>query len=130
VVKLSSANGYPLQDEKEVRIASPSNFIAQKLLIHTRRERRSRAKDLLYVHDTIEIFGASLDVLNREWNLEGRPSLSASAIEVIEQAADTLFATVTGDARAAAQSAIGRSLTGEAIRELCRAGLKFVFRKS
>jgi hypothetical protein len=54
---------------QQIRIAHPTRLMAQKLLIHDRRERRSRAKDILYLHDTIELFGASLDVLREDWEL-------------------------------------------------------------
>ena len=101
--------------------------MAQKLLIHDRRERRSRAKDILYLHDTIELFGASLDVLGEEWELAAKPELSESAVRTVEASADTVFSKVTDDIRGAAQAAAGRALTPERIQELCRAGLKAVF---
>jgi hypothetical protein len=89
----------------------------QKLLIYDRRERRSRAKDILYQHDTIELFGASLDVLGEEWELAAKPELSESAIRTIEASADTVFSKVTDDIRGAAQAAAGRALTPERIQE-------------
>src|ERR1700675_2555669 len=126
-VELSRANGFPFEGPKQIRIAHPTRFMAQKLLIHDRRERRSRAKDILYLHDTIELFGASLDVLGEEWELAAKPELSESAIRSIKAAADTVFSKVTDDIRGAAQAAAGRALTPERIQELCRAGLKAVF---
>jgi hypothetical protein len=81
-VELSRANGW---------IAHPTRFMAQKLLIHDRRERRSRAKDILYLHDTIELFGASLDVLREDWERAAKPELSESAIRTIEASSDTVF---------------------------------------
>lgn len=129
-VKLSPANGFALQNGKDVRVANPTHFMAQKLLIHERREPRSRAKDILYVHDTIELFGASLDVLNQEWNVRARSLLPEKAVATVESAADVLFAKVTDDARRAGQSAAGRALSAKALQELCRAGLKVVFRKA
>ena len=41
-----------------IQVANPVSFLAQKVLIHGRRDREDRAKDILYVHDTIEVFGA------------------------------------------------------------------------
>ena len=110
-----------------IRIAHPTRCMAQKLLIHDRRERRSRAKDILYLHDTIELFGASLDVLGEEWKLTAIPELSESAIRTIEASADAVFSKVTDDIRGAAQAAAGRALTPERIQELCRAGLQAGF---
>lgn len=81
----------------------------------------------MYLHDSIELFGASLDVLGEEWNLAVRPALSNSAVRTIESAADVLFSKVTDDIRSAVQAAAGRALTPEGVQELCRAGLKIVF---
>lgn len=126
-VELSQALGLPFKDVKKVQIAHPTRFLAQKLLILTRRDRHSRAKDILYLHDTIEVFGASLDVLNQEWTERLRPTLFKNAVSKIENSAEALFATVTEDVRAAAQVATGRALSPDRIRQVCRAGLKFVF---
>jgi len=129
-VELSRANGFPFDNAKQIQIAHPTRFMAQKLLIHDQRERRSRAKDILYLHDTIELFGASLDVLQEEWRMGPRGALPESAIRVVENASDTLFSHVTEGIRAAVQVASGRALTPEGVQELCRAGLKVVFGNS
>jgi len=100
--------------------------MAQKLLIHEKRDRRSRTKDILYLHDTIELLGGSLSVLREEWN-RLRQELSHGAIRIVERAVDTMFSKMTDDIRGAAQAAAGRALTPQAVQELCRAGLKIVF---
>jgi hypothetical protein len=100
--------------------------MAQKLLIHEKRDRRSRAKDILYLHDTIELLGGSLDVLTDEWS-RLRQALSEGAIRTVEGAVDTMFSKITDEIRGAAQAAAGRGLTPQAVQELCRAGLKIVF---
>ena len=38
-----------------VQIANPVSFLAQKVLIHKKRDRDDRAKDILYMHDTLEV---------------------------------------------------------------------------
>jgi hypothetical protein len=126
MVELSRANGFSFEAPKQVRIAHPTRFMAQKLLIHEKRDRHSRAKDILYLHDTIELLGGSLDVLREEWN-RLRPALSDGAIRSMERGADATFSKITDDIRGAAQMAAGRSLTPQAVQELCRAGLKIVF---
>ena len=100
--------------------------MAQKLLIHEKRDRHSRAKDILYLHDTIELLGGSLDVLTEEWD-RLKQELSEGAIRTVERAVDTMFSKITDDIRGAAQAAAGRGLTPQAVQELCRAGLKIVF---
>jgi hypothetical protein len=125
-VQLSRENGFPFGTTKQVRIAHPTRFMAQKLLIHERRDRRSRAKDILYLHDTIELLGASLDVLGEEWKL-AKHGLPESPVRSVEAAVDTMFSKVTDDIRSAAQAAAGRALTPQGVQELCRTGLKIVF---
>ena len=56
-VELGEESGYPLSPKKIVQMANPGSFLAQKILIHDQRDHKGRAKDLLYIHDTIDIFG-------------------------------------------------------------------------
>ena len=125
-VQLSRGNGFAFEAPKQVRIAHPTRFMAQKLLIHEKRDRRSRAKDILYLHDTIELLGGSLDVLREEWT-RLRQALPEGAIRTVEGAVDAMFSKTTDDIRGAAQAAAGRALTPEGVQELCRAGLRIVF---
>ena len=115
-----------LKRPSKYALPTPPRFVAQKLLIHEKRDRRSRAKDILYLHDTIELLGGSLSVLREEWN-RLRQELSHGAIRIVERAVDTMFSKMTDDIRSAAQAAAGRALTPQAVQELCRAGLKIVF---
>lgn len=67
---------------------------------------------------------------NREWNNGGRLLLHANAVAEVENGADTVFGAVTDDTRGAAQAAAGRELSDEDVQQLCRAGLKLIFRKA
>src|SRR5215472_1239772 len=62
-VELDKENGYPFSARRNVRIANPASFLVQKILIHRKRNYKDRAKDLLYIHDTIEDFSESLEEL-------------------------------------------------------------------
>jgi hypothetical protein len=44
-----------------------------RLLIHEHRDADKKAQDALYIHDTLELFGASLDKLRTVWEGEVRP---------------------------------------------------------
>src|SRR5439155_7846939 len=101
-VELSRANGFPFEKPNQLRIAHPTRFMAQKLLIHEMRDRHSRAKDILYLHDTIELLGGSLSVLREEWS-RLRQELSHGPIRIVERAVDTKFSKMTDDIRGAAQ---------------------------
>lgn len=122
-VSLAQNNGFPLVHETSVPVANPVGFIAQKVLIHGRRSREERAKDIMYIHDTLETFAPRMAELRREWIDNIKPVLHANSVRKIERAVDTLFGEITDSIRGAVQIAKGRRLTPEAIRETCDAGL-------
>jgi hypothetical protein len=104
-----------------VQIANPVSFLAQKILIHGRRNRQDRAKDILYMHDTIETFAARIDELRTEWaNI--RPEFHANSVRAVQRAASSVFGGVTDPIRAASRIVQARALPPEAIRETCSLG--------
>jgi hypothetical protein len=127
-VALSAANGFPFANETGVQIANPVSFLAQKILIHGRRNREERAKDILYMHDTIDTFATRIDQLSAEWVSNIRHELHANSVRTVESAAPTLFGAVTDSIRAASRIIQGRRLTPEAIRETCGVGFSRIFR--
>ena len=82
---LSAATGFPLANETPVQIANPVSFLAQKILIHRRRTRDERAKDILYMHDTIETFATRIDELRAEWVTNIRPELHANNVRTVRE---------------------------------------------
>ena len=58
-----------------VHVANPANFVVQKLLIHDRRDTDDRARDILYIHDTLKLFGSRLPELRTEWKLHLSPQM-------------------------------------------------------
>ena len=60
---------------RTVRIAHPARFLAQKVLIHSKRSPGNRAKDILYMHDTFEAFGSRLTELRADWEATIAPQL-------------------------------------------------------
>ena len=48
IVRLDANLGFHLAEPADVRVTNPASYIAQKLLIHSRRSRANRAKDVLY----------------------------------------------------------------------------------
>jgi hypothetical protein len=125
---LSAATGFPLANETPVQIANPVSFLAQKILIHRRRTRDERAKDILYMHDTIEIFATRIDELRAEWVTNIRPELHANNVRTVQSAATTLFGAVTDPIRAASRIGQGRILTPDSIRERCNLGFSRIFK--
>jgi hypothetical protein len=125
-VALSAANGFPFANETGVQIANPVSFLAQKILIHRRRNRDERAKDILYMHDTIDTFATRID-LRTEWVRNIRHGLHANSVRTVESAAATLFGAVTDSIRAASRIMQARNLTPEAVRETCNLGFARIF---
>lgn len=117
----------PLANETRVQVANPVSFLAQKVLIHRRRNGEDRAKDILYMHDTIDTFRTRIHDLSTEWVSNIRHELHANAVRTVERAAVTLFGNVTDSIRAASRITQGRNLTPEVIRETCDLGFVRIF---
>lgn len=113
---------------RSVRIAHPARFLAQKVLIHSKRNPSDRAKDILYIHDTLEVFGRRLAELRADWEVTIAPQLHRRDAAKVRRAGETLFGEITDDIRVAVTVAAGRSLTPESVREACQFGLEQMFR--
>jgi hypothetical protein len=126
-IELNEANGYPFTPVKKIQVANPTSFVAQKILIHHERDYKDRAKDLLYVHDTIELFSEHLRELCGIYETDVRPRLHANRISELTKARVGLFGKVNDTIREAALMASGRKVSAETLAETCRAGLKEIF---
>ena len=78
-VVLSASDGFPFAEGKHVLVAKPVSFLAQKVLVLTKRNRSERAKDVLYIHDTFETFGARITDLRAAWINKISSTLHAEA---------------------------------------------------
>jgi len=110
-----------------IRIANPVAFLAQKILIHRRRERQDRAKDILYMRDTLEVFGARLPDLAELWKSDVAGHLQTRHSNVISRASREMFGQVSDDIRRAAEISIERALDPEEVRQACYLGFTEVF---
>ena len=126
-VPISSAVGYPTPGARRIRVPNPASFLVQKILIHDKRTRDKRAKDILYIHDTIETFGSNLAAIREQWKTSIRPELQPKAVRLVESAARVHFREVDDTIREAARIATGRNLTPEMVRELCEFGWQQIF---
>lgn len=127
-ITLSGASGFPLAQERTVLVANPVSFVAQKVLVHGKRNREDKAKDILYIHDTLEAFGARLADLRAEWQETIGGQLHPKARREVEGAAEILFGRLTDAIREATQIVQGRTLSPERIREVCEFGMEEIFR--
>jgi hypothetical protein len=55
----------PIVVDVDLLVPNPTSFMVQKLLIHSDRRPAKKAQDVLYIHDTLELFGGSLGELRR-----------------------------------------------------------------
>ncbi len=110
-----------------VRIANPVAFLAQKILIHRKRERQDRAKDILYMRDTLEVFGARLPYLAHLWQSDFSGSLHGRRANMVSRAAGEMFGQVNDDIRRAADISAERALHPEWIRQACYQGFMEIF---
>jgi hypothetical protein len=104
-------------------IPNPASYLVQKLLIHGRRKPGDRAKEVLYIHDTIELFSASLPALHSIWLESVAPTLHPRTKRIVHDQVKMLFGSVSDTAREAAQMATPRQVTPTAIQSVCKAGL-------
>jgi hypothetical protein len=124
---IAPAVGYPTPGVRRILVPNPAAFLVQKILIHEKRNPDKRAKDILYIHDTIETFGGNLGTIHDQWETNVLPELHAKATRQVEQAAERYFGEVGDTIREAARIAAGRNLTPEMVRELCAYGLQRIF---
>lgn len=108
-------------------IQSASLFRVQKVLIHGKRKAGKKAQDLLYIHDTLELFGGALDDLRSIWNERVRPTLPTRTAKRAEAAARALFERVTDPIRDAARIPQDRTLQPEVLRAACAYGISEIF---
>jgi hypothetical protein len=122
-VHLGPERGMPVPALVDVLLANPVSFIVQKLLIHKYRKTDKRAQDVLYIHDTLELFGASLDHLRALWVDDVRPPIPTQTVKTAVTIATELFREVTDTIRDAARIPQDRRLTPDRVRAACEYGL-------
>ena len=122
-VRVGPEREIPIAGDVELFVPNPTSFIVQKLLIHSDRPPHKKAQDILYIHDTLELFGGSLGELRRLWVEEGRPRMAAKTARRAETIAQELFAEVTDTIREAARIPQDRRLAPENVQRACEYGL-------
>jgi hypothetical protein len=122
-VRVGPDREVPIAADVELFVANPTSFIVQKLLIHSDRPPRKKAQDILYIHDTLELFGGSLGELRRLWLEDVRSAMPSKTARRAEAVAGELFAEVTDMIREAARIPQDRQLAPENVQRACEYGL-------
>lgn len=112
----------------DLQIPNPVSFIVQKLLIHDQRLADKKAQDILYIHDTLELFGPELDTLGTIWRECVHEAMHERWVRDFRQAKDTVFGRMNDRIRDAAAIPPGRSLNPERMRAMCLAALQEILR--
>ena len=110
-----------------IQIANPVAFLVQKILIHRRRDPQDRAKDILYIRDTLEVFGARLPDLANLWRNDIAGHLQPRHVNLVTRASREIFGQVSDDIRRAAEIPAERALDPEDVRQACYYGFTEVF---
>lgn len=118
IISLGGQEGIPLPNRMDVFVANPLCFMVQKLLIQQYRPAHKKAQDILYIYDTIELFGALLGEFNANWNACIAPTLGHLSEKVKRVSAET-FAGVNDMIRDAARIPADRELSPQEIQATC-----------
>jgi len=127
-VRVGPESEIPTAADVELFVPNPTSFIVQKLLIHSDRPPRKKAQDILYIHDTLELFGGSLGELRRLWLEDVRPAMPSKTARRSEVVARELFAEVTDTIREAARIPQDRQVAPENVQRACEYGLDEILR--
>src|SRR5713226_4039174 len=126
-VRIGPEANVPVERPVDLIVPNPVSFIVQKLLIHKRRDAEKKAQDILYIHDTLELFGGSLVQLRTLWEDQVRPRIPARTVKTAMNIATELFENVTDTIRVAARIPQDRRLLPEGVRATTQYGLNEVF---
>jgi hypothetical protein len=122
-VRVRPEKEIPIAEDVELFVPNATSFIVQKLLIHSDRPPHKKAQDILYIHDTLELFGGSLGELRRLWLEDVQPAMPSKTVRRSEAVARELFAAVTDTIREAARIPQDRQLAPENVQRACAYGL-------
>jgi hypothetical protein len=123
VMQVGPANGVPLHQPVGLRVANPLCFMVQKFLIKKQRTPDKHRQDLLYVFDTVQLFGHLLPQFKADWETAIAPSLGTDLARTVVQECTASFDTLTDAIRGAARIPQDRKVDPEELRATCRYAL-------
>ena len=122
-IHIAAESKVPVEAPVDLVVPNPVSFIVQKLLIQKHRDPEKQTQDVLYIHDTLELFGGSLEELRKVWEHEVRPKMSDKTASRAVSLGSELFHNVTDVIRRAARIPQDRPLEPENLRAAARYGL-------
>lgn len=126
VVSIPAAESGIDEDIAGLSIPNPVSFIIQKILIRDLRAADKRPQDVLYIHDTLELFGASIDELVPIWK-DLEETLTDGQRKLVRGGVQELFSEVNDTLREAAAIPSDRRPAPEDMLKLCQFGFDELF---
>jgi hypothetical protein len=129
-VRLSESVGYSVgPGEVVILVPNAVAYLAQKLLALKKRRSAKRGKDLLYIHDTIQLFGAALPALHDVWLRAVQPQLTRRQLTRLRSTARSSLGAVNDAVLEAVETAgpARRGLHAEGLVAACRLGYDEIF---
>lgn len=102
-ITLNPQAGLPLPSSMDVQVANPLCFMVQKFLIQKHRHAGKKAQDVLYIYDTIELFGALLEEFHETWKRSISPTLGEKLSKTVQTLSKETFSNVNDVIRDAAR---------------------------
>ena len=119
--------GIPLPASMDVKVANPLCFMVQKFLIQEKRPKDKQAQDVLYIYDTIELFGALLEEFHETWKTRISPDLGEKLSSTVLTLSRSTFSNVSDIIRTAARIPKNRTLSPEQIQQTCLLAFETIF---
>ena len=126
MITLDPRLGIPLPSSMDAKVANPLCFIVQKFLIQKYRPAAKQAQDVLYIYDTIELFGALLEDFHEAWTRKISPALGAKLSSTVLIVSQSTFSSVNDVIRAAALIPQNRKLSPEQIQQTCQLAFEII----
>jgi len=120
IVTVGPEVGVPLDQPVDLQVANPLCFMVQKFLILKDRKKNKRQQDLLYVHDTLMLFGHMLPTFKQTWGSIVKPRLHPREVATVEREIQEAFSEVTDDIQAASKIPSDRDIDPEDFLATCQ----------
>ena len=120
VITLDPQDGLPLPASMDIQVANPLCFMVQKFLIQKDRPVGKQAKDVLYIYDTIELFGSLLGEFHETWKRRISSALGEKLSHTVLTSSKDTFSNINDMIRGAARIPQDRKLSPEQIQQTCQ----------
>lgn len=120
IMTVGSEVGNPLEHPVDLRVANPLCFMIEKFLILDERTKKKRQQDLLYVHDTLLLFGHMLPEFKNTWHEIVKPRLTSKEVAAVEREIPRAFSGVSPDILGASGIPTDRNLCPEELQATCQ----------